>query len=94
MKVSDILEESITDIGIITKLLYESLDSPFPYTQLSPADWEIDVLNKGKLIVTIDQRKINGYDIASKIGDSSEDNTIDDIAFIANSFSYVAYGIN
>ena len=63
MKITEITE-SITDVSIIKKLLIESLDRPFPYTKISPSTWEIDVPNKGKLIVSIDQRAINGYDMA------------------------------
>ena len=48
----------------ITKLFFESLDRPFPYTQISPSTWEITVPNIGSLIVTLDCRNINGYTIA------------------------------
>ena len=63
MKISEIFT-SITDVKIIKKLMLESLDRPFPYKQISHSTWEINIPDKGKLIVTIDQRDIKGYTIA------------------------------
>ncbi len=48
----------------ILSSLFESLDTPFPSSRISPSTWEISIPNKGSLVVSVEQRKVNNFEIA------------------------------